>query len=209
MTRKPDAGHPGAPLAMRPDALLPLAEAAAAQVPDAAADLIARVTPFVFKIVRRVLGPEHPDVDDVAQDTVMALLSSLPSFRGDSTVLHYAGRVALFTALAARRRERGRVQKEEARPTDASHEAASASPLAELVAVRRREVLRGLLDDLPARTSEALALHFMLGYTVEEIARRAEVPANTVWSRLRLGKQALVQRCARDRGVRELLRGAP
>jgi len=31
----------------------------------------------------------------------------------------------------------------------------------------------------------------MLGYSVEEIAAASSVPKNTVWSRLRLGKQRL------------------
>jgi RNA polymerase sigma-70 factor (ECF subfamily) len=51
-----------------------------------------------------------------------------------------------------------------------------------------------------------LALHFVLGYSVEEIAASTEVPANTVWSRLRLGKQALRKKLERDDRIAELVR---
>jgi RNA polymerase sigma factor (sigma-70 family) len=207
------AAKPTSPDAVRTDPLVALAEAAAARDPDAAASLVMHVAPAVLKVVRSVVGPGHPDVDDIAQDAVIALLGSLRSFRGDSTVLHYAGRIALYTALASRKKERERTRRIDADPGDdrgphaALEEPATASPLAEVIASRRRAILLHLLDELPAATAEALAMHFILGYTVEEIARAAQVSDNTVWSRLRLGKQALLRRLERDRKSVELLRG--
>jgi RNA polymerase sigma factor (sigma-70 family) len=192
----------------RPDELLPLARAAGAKDPAAAASLVAHVAPFVLKVVRGVIGRHHPDVDDIAQDAIIALLASLPSFRGESSVVHYAGRIALFTALAARKRERGRLRRVDGDSADAPFDA-PASPLADLISSRRREILLGLLDELPTATAEAIALHFILGYTVNEIARTADVSVNTVWSRLRLGREALTRRLARDKRLADLLRGAP
>jgi RNA polymerase sigma-70 factor (ECF subfamily) len=165
------------------------------------------LAPFVLKIVRGVIGRSHPDVEDVAQDAVVALLASLPAFRGDSTVLHYAGRIALFTALASRKKE-GRARRIDSDSlSEPSADSMNSSPLVEVIASRRREILLRLLDELPAATAEALALHFILGYTVEEIARAADVSVNTVWSRLRLGKEALLHKLARDRHLVDLLRG--
>ena len=65
------------------------------------------------------------------------------------------------------------------------------SPLATALSSRRRQMVRELLDELPDVLAESLALHFILGYTVEEIATAISVSRNTVWSRLRLGKRAL------------------
>ena len=48
-----------------------------------------------------------------------------------------------------------------------------------------------MLDSLPDVIAQALALHFILGHTVDEIAEATSSPSNTIWSRLRLGKQAL------------------
>jgi DNA-directed RNA polymerase specialized sigma24 family protein len=66
-------------------------------------------------------------------------------------------------------------------------------------------VVRQLLDELPDVIAEALALHFILGYTVDEIAAAASVSPNTVWSRLRLGKQTLRRKLEGDARIAELL----
>lgn len=193
----------------RTDELLAVTRAAAAGDSSAAATLVMRVAPSILRVVRAILGRAHPEAEDVAQDAVIAFLSSLSGFRGDSTVFHFADRVALLTALGARRRIRRRQR------FDASIEApdqlideTSASPLAEAIASRRREILLRLLDELPDVIAEALALHFILGFTVDEVASAANVSSNTVWSRLRLGKGALRRKLERDRRLEDLMRGA-
>jgi RNA polymerase sigma-70 factor (ECF subfamily) len=130
---------------------------------------------------------------------VIAFLGTLESFRGECTVVHFAQRVALLTALTARRRMRLRRRWAEAEgqpiedvPDDGN------SPLATTLARRRRELVRQLLDELPDVIAEALALHFAFGYTVEEIAAATSVPSNTIWSRLRLGKRALKRKLDGD-----------
>jgi DNA-directed RNA polymerase specialized sigma24 family protein len=50
------------------------------------------------------------------------------------------------------------------------------------------------LDELPPAQSEVLALHIVLGYSVEETAAATSVPVNTVRSRLRAALAALRSR---------------
>ena len=190
-----------------PDELAGLARAAAAGDPDAASTLVMHLGGSMFAIVRRVLGRRHADVDDVAQDAVIALLGALPKFRNECGVAHFAHRIALLTALAALRRARVRQ-----RFTDGSGDGELdaeaddvASPWATTVSTRRRVLVRQLLDELPDVIAEALALHFILGYTVDEIAEAAAISPNTVWSRLRLGKQALRRKLEGDARLAELL----
>jgi len=192
--------------ATRPDELLPLARAAGDGDPEAGATLVGAVGGGMLRVVRKVLGRGHPDIDDVTQDAVIALLTSLMVFRAECSVEHFANRVALLTALAARRRGRTRARQVTAE-SESFDEVASeqASPLATTVAARRRVLVRQLLDELPDVIAEALASHFILGYTVEEIAAASAVPANTVWSRLRLGKQALRRKLERDGELAEML----
>ena len=197
------------PLPARADELLPLARAATDD-PDAAATLVGALSGGMLRIVRKVLGRRHPDVDDVTQDAVIALLTALMTFRGECSVEHFANRIALLTALAARRRARARARTVEPE-TESFDDVAGdetgqhASPLAGTVAARRRLLVRQLLDELPDVIAEALASHFILGYTVDEIAAASLVPANTVWSRLRLGKQALRRKLERDAELAEML----
>jgi len=191
-----------------PDDLLGLARAVARGDGDAAATLVAEVGGGMLRVVRKVMGHRHPDVDDVTQDAVLALLGALETFRGSSTVAHFARRIALLTALGARRRARVRRREANVDPSAVEEIAGDdLSPLASAVASRRRTLVRQLLDELPQPIAEALALHFILDHTVDEIAEASSVPANTVWSRLRLGKQALRRKLEADAPLAEMLRG--
>jgi RNA polymerase sigma factor (sigma-70 family) len=190
------------------DEHLTLARRAAHGNAEAAATLVLHVGGSMLRVVRKVLGRRHPDVDDVTQDAVIALLSALATFRGECSVERFSQRVALLTALAARRRMqfRDRHTGSDGTPVDEAA-AEDSSPLASTVAGRRRQLVRQLLGELPDVIAEALAMHFILGHTVEEIAAAASVPANTVWSRLRLGKQALRRKIDNDLRLVEALEG--
>jgi RNA polymerase sigma factor (sigma-70 family) len=161
----------------------------------------------VLGAVRMILGARHRDVDDVTQDAMLGLLEALPRFRGECTVEHFAGRVAVLTAMAARRRQqtRDRWVVPDAAERDSVAAGPESSPLARLEADRRRDAIRRLLDELPESIGEAMALHFMLGHTVPEIAAATHVPVNTVWSRLRIGKERLREKLAGDAKLSEEL----
>jgi RNA polymerase sigma factor (sigma-70 family) len=191
----------------RPDELLVLARAAASGDAVAAGTLVSQVGSTILATVRQVLGRAHPDADDIAQEATISFLASLASFRGDSSTRRYAQRVALFAALTARRRTVARQRLLDTEPGSAALvEADGGGPWAEVVAARRRDVLRRVLDALPDVIAEALALHFVLGYTVDEIASATAAPANTIWSRLRLGKKALKRAVRRDPRLFDLFR---
>lgn len=192
------------------DDLLPIARAAVSGQPAAIRTLVTAVGGPMLRTVRKVMGGAHPDIDDVLQEAALALLSALPRFRGDCSVVHFAHRVAVLTAMSARRQSRTRQQwsdldaELEELPEDKQE-----SPWLVLVAAQRRHILRELLDELPDTMAEALALHYMVGYTVDEIASTSGVPENTVWSRLRLGKEALRRKLATDARMVELLGRKP
>jgi RNA polymerase sigma factor (sigma-70 family) len=169
--------------------------------------LVSAVGGTVLGAIRMVLGPGHRDVEDVAQDAIIGLLEGLRRFRGECTVAHFAGRVAVLTAMAARRRQQTRDRWVVAHDPEGGGVPAGpdSSPLAQLEAARRRQTIRQLLDQLPESIAEAFALHFMLGYTVQEVAAAAHVPVNTVWSRLRIGKERMRDKLADDPSAAEEL----
>ncbi|WP_437837420.1 RNA polymerase sigma factor [Sorangium sp. So ce1153] len=191
----------------RADELLGLARAAAARDPAAIRTLVTELGGPMLRTVRKVLGPRHPDVEDVTQEAVLALLQALPSFRAECTVVHFANRIALMTALGARRRLRVRARFDASdAPVESAVDESGPSPFAEAVSTRRREMVLEVLDRMPEPTAEALALHFVLGYTVDEIAALASVSPNTIWSRLRLGKESLRRALANNAKLAELSR---
>jgi RNA polymerase sigma factor (sigma-70 family) len=190
----------------RCDHLLLVARAAGSGDAEAIRTLLVEVGGAMLRTIRKVLGRDHPDVEDVAQDAFLALLAGLLTFRAECSVGHFANRVALLTALTARRRLRTRQRFSAPEgAVDAPADDRTTSPLVHAIANRRRSVVLDLLERLASPTAEALAMHFVLGYTVDEIAAAAGVPPNTVWSRLRLGKQALRRALAQDSAMSEFL----
>lgn len=206
--RSDERGLSGVRAASRADELAAIARAASAGDAAAVEMLMREVGGSMRRAVRKVLGHGHPDVEDVIQDALLALLAGLRDFRGDCSVHYFANRIALLTAISARRRltTRGRFDAGALSLEQAIDERAP-SPFAAILSERRRELLLGLLAKLPRRTVEALMLHFVLGYTVEEIAEAGGVSEHTVWSRLRLGKRALRRGLTNDRRLKELFAG--
>ena len=134
--------------------------------------LLAAVGPAMLRAIRKVLSRSTPDIEDVAQEAMEAFVAALPGFRGECSVLHFAWRVAVLTALANRRRLDLRAQWSAEATEPAAQEAVAGDPSpADAVLLRgRAEALGALLDELPANQAEVLVLHIALGFTIDEIA---------------------------------------
>ena len=193
-------------MASDPADLSELARGAAAGDRKATRALLLAVGPAMLKAIRKVLARDTPDVEDVAQEAMEALVTALPRFRGECTVVHFAWRVAVLTALANQRRLSLRAQWQ-ADQTDPPVEAAAhdPSPADALTMRSRREALAMLLDELPVNQAEVLVLHAVFGLTIEEIAEAVGRPLETVRSRLRLAKQALRDRIGTSPTLAEIL----
>jgi RNA polymerase sigma-70 factor (ECF subfamily) len=190
---------------MIPDPLADIARAAQRGDEQERRRLFEAIAPALLAPLRMVLGPAHPDLEDVLQDSLLGVLKGLATFRGDSTVLHFARRIATKRAIELRRREGATARKlEGARLLEAP---GPQTPWEAFEGDRRRHHLRALLADLPEAQADALAMRVVLGYSVEEIAADARVPVNTVRSRLRLAKEALRARIESDPRIRELAAG--
>lgn len=158
-------------------------------------ELLGTLVPELLRAARRVLGPSHPFLEDVAHDAAYAVVKQLPEFRGEGTLLNYARRVAVLTAMNMRRRDAAQKRAREREPLDPDTLAMNTSDPEQRASTEAfLPAVRELLDSLPEQLAEAFALHVMLGYTVNEIAALSKAPLETVRSRLRLAKQALRER---------------
>ena len=189
------------------DVLVALARRVVAGDRKATRSLLVAVGPAMLRAIRKVLARSTPDIEDVAQEAMEALIAALPGFRGRMPVLHFAWRVAVLTALANRRRLDLRAQWSADGSELAEPEAVAAGPSpAEAVVLRgRREALEALLDELPANQAEVLVLHAALGFTIDEIAGAVGRPSETIRSRLRLAKQVLRDRISASPELSEIL----
>ncbi len=170
--------------------------------------LLVRVGPPMLQVIRRVLGARHPDVEDTLQEATLAFVRALPDFRGDCTTQHFSCRIATLTALSTYRRRSTRQDAQQqlsAAPGVDCDEVPGHDEGAQIVALRRRQAVRQLLNDLPDAQAEALVLHCLVGLTVTELASSMGVPRETARSRLRLANAALRKRIAGDPAAVDLL----
>jgi RNA polymerase sigma-70 factor (ECF subfamily) len=161
--------------------------AAAARGDRAAAQsLCAELLPRVRNLVRYLVRGDS-DVDDIAQDALIAVLRGLASFRGEGTFKSWVDRIVARTTFA-------HIKSTRAAGAQRSNEAP------ELLAVPGegqsdtyvlRRQLAKMLDALPDEQRHVLVLHHAMGMTVPEIAEATGAPFETVRSRLRLGMASL------------------
>jgi len=165
--------------------------------------LLTSLGPSMLQMVRRVLGASDPDIEDVFQEALMGVVRALPGFRGDCSTRHFGCRIATLTALKARRRRQGALERVLPADNENPWEGVDGHDFA-LVSCRR-QFLGRLLDELPGAQAEALGLHYIAGLTIEEIASTTSASCETVRSRLRLAKAALRERAAADPSMIQLL----
>ncbi len=183
-----------------------LAAAAKDGDPAAIRTLLSKLLPYLLRVVRRILGPTYPDLEDVVYDAAHAVLDGLPRYRGEGTFLHYACRVAAFTATNARRQNLTLKRNHEQESIDLEICAAEEpDPEQQILNASLVPIVRELVATLPRPTAEALTLQVILGHSVQEIAEMCNVPVETVRSRLRLARQALRRRILGDPELLEAL----
>jgi RNA polymerase sigma-70 factor (ECF subfamily) len=188
------------------DALAALARSCRQGDRAAARTMLATVGPSMLQMVRRVLGPKDRDVEDVLQEALIAFVNALPGFRSESTVKHFACRIATLTALKTLR---GRPRDPMCLSEPDEEVWNGVDPDSWAQASMRRHFLRRMLGQLPELQAEAMVLHYVAGLSVEEMATDAQIPAETIRSRLRLAREALRTRIAADPSLAEVLEDAP
>jgi RNA polymerase sigma-70 factor (ECF subfamily) len=189
--------------------LAALARLAGSGDPVATRRFLDWIWPTLTRVVNGVLGAGHPDVDDVLQQSLLAVLRALSAFRGECHPAGYASRIALHIALRARRSVAQRIAQAR---SFAEGSVLAAEPLwieSEVPSERRKRALRDLLADLPEEQADALALRVMLSWSLEEVASATGAPVNTVRSRVRLAKEALRKRIEADPSLTDDLEGTP
>jgi RNA polymerase sigma-70 factor (ECF subfamily) len=125
------------------------------------------------------LGVRDPEREDACQDVFLAVYRSLPSFRGESQLSTWIYRITARTTgkLIQKRRLRNALAAMmlSEPPTPAPDPSEETS---------RSLMLDAMLDRLHPKKRLVLVLFELEGVPVEDIARIAGCPTNTVWSRL-------------------------
>lgn len=152
--------------------------------------LLAELLPRLRNIIRALVGSDQ-DVEDITQQVMLEVIRGLPGYRGESTFLGWAGRIAVRVTLATAKKKR-HIHRQETSLDDESTggDVLPFRPAGSEGYLEKRAAVR-LLDALPLEQRSAVVLHHVLGFTVGEIAASERTAVETVRSRLRLGMKRL------------------
>lgn len=162
---------------------------------EALGRLYASYRPRLRRYLWQQLQGDEGAVEDVLQETFLAVWRTAATFRGEAQVATWVFRIARYQMLRARRAAThspfelppsfGRDDADERE--QASGELA-ASPEEAIV---ERLALAGALRRLSPKHREALELVFQHGFSLDETARILSVPVGTVKSRISNGRREL------------------
>jgi RNA polymerase sigma-70 factor (ECF subfamily) len=135
--------------------------------------------------IRRVLVGEA-DVDDVAQDVLVAVAETIGGYRGDARFTTWLHQVARFKAIALLRRRR---------PTEALPEDERLGDAARISSViASRAAIAGILRALPVEYREPVILRDLEHLPYDELARRLRMNVNTAKTRVARGRALVAAR---------------
>jgi len=162
--------------------------------------LYERYAALVFRFLA-ALGVRDPEREDACQDVFLAVYRSLPSFRGEAQLSTWIYRITARTTGKL-------IQKRKLRTALATTLTQEPPPsLADPTEQTARTLLLDrMLDKLNPKKRLVLVLFELEGVPVEEIARIADCPTNTVWSRLHHARLDLTKMAAREEKRRQRTR---
>jgi len=153
--------------------------------------LVRRCQERVHRLAYSLL--EHPEEAlDAAQEALIAMLRSLPSFRGEARFETWLYRVTANVCLMRRRRLRARTRLLTDLPADTlAPRAAEVDPETAALRGETCAAVREGLRRLPAGFRAVVVLRELEGLSYEAIAEVLRIPLGTVQSRLSRGRQML------------------
>jgi RNA polymerase sigma-70 factor (ECF subfamily) len=166
---------------------------------DAFEVLVQRHGARVYNLCFRILG-DPEEAADASQDTFLAALRKLNTFRGDSAFTTWLHRVAVNACYDSLRRKRRRPLLQIVRHEDDDRpEPSLPSPDHADQVVFSVDVGRALME-VPEEFRVVLVLADVQDLPYDEIARVLEIPVGTVKSRVFRGRAALGRALGTARG---------
>ncbi|HET9987722.1 MAG TPA: RNA polymerase sigma factor [Kofleriaceae bacterium] len=148
----------------------------------------------------RILGSNR-ELEDLLQDSFIAIFRALPSFRGDSTLARWCQTIAMRTAYATIAKRRPAVLEL------VDDHLADPTPDAQRV-MRARDAVRrlyGALDRIEAKQRIAYALFAIDGRTLAEVAELTDSSVLAVKTRVWRARRELMRRARKDEVLAEYL----
>lgn len=191
-----------------------------------AAALYDRLAGVIDRSLFRVFGRREPDHDDLVQSVFEQIILTLArgSYAGNCSLKTWASRISsnvALNALRSRRRERKVVDRTADIPGEPHASGPSVPPTTTAANVgsvdmerqsNARALLRvvmGELSEMNQRRAQAVILHDIEGYDLEEIAAITQVSVAAAQSRLVRGRKELLKRLDAHEKRANLKRSVP
>ncbi|MHC4066209.1 MAG: RNA polymerase sigma factor [Planctomycetota bacterium] len=159
--------------------------------------------PRVYRLAGKILG-NQADAEDATQEVFIRAFEQAHGFQGRSSLFTWLYRLAVrhcLNKIKQRKRAESRELATLAPPQGASEDEAG-SPLENLSDQEESEVLRQVLQLLPAPYRACLVLREIEELTYAQIAGLLEIPVGTVMSRLARARRVLRANFQRARETR-------
>ena len=130
----------------------------------------------------RYLCANDTEREDLVQNVLIEVLRALQGFKGESSFSYWVDRVTLYTAS----KHIGKVVRRRSIEEQAWFPGGEQmTPETSVDESQLRERFRGLLGEMKPALRSPLVLHYLYGYTVDEISDLMSLRRNTVRGRLR------------------------
>lgn len=149
---------------------------------EAFSELVQDLRKQLFAVCLHITGSAS-DADDALQETLLAMHTGLPGFRGESGLSTWAHRIAIRCALRMRARR--------ARPAALDEHFPAKRAADTLLAAEFDERLSAAMQRLTAEHRVVLSLFAVDGLSHAQIAEILGLPEGTVWSRLHAARKRL------------------
>jgi RNA polymerase sigma-70 factor (ECF subfamily) len=193
---------------LRPEVVraeLDLVEACRRGERDALQRVFTTHSPYLERLLARVLGP-HADIEDLLQSTFVAAIGAFPRFRGEAQVRTWLARIAIRIAQdrmrSAAHRRRGSVPDLDELPDDRVRAEHAEQ---DLDARRKIDRLYAHLRAIGPKKQLAFVLHVFEGHPLEEVAALMNASVTATKSRVFWARRELLRRASRDPLLRDLI----
>ena len=148
--------------------------------------LIDEKSQMLYRVARTILRSDE-DCKDALQETALKAWQNRHRLRDPEMFGTWVTRILINECHTLRRRVRKYLLREEVEAAEASR---APDPQ-----------LQWALESLPEKLRLPLVLHYLEGYTYDQMAGMLHIPESTVRSRLSRGRQALRMKLEKEGGV--------
>lgn len=164
-------------------------------------EIISKYENRIFRFGFRMCG-QLQDAEDVVQDTFVSAYRYLKDFRGEASLLSWLLKIASSVCIKKRRLKKDEPRnhlslehmQEEGNADSEVHGDEKLSPASLVLDNEMREMIQGLLDDIPEHYRIVIVLRDMEGLSTREVAEALDISESAAKVRLHRARAMLFKR---------------